>query len=142
MVRLSLQTFWRDRRGGAVVELGLIAPIIAGVILAIAEGAQYGLMVHDMRGAVSSGAQYVMGGASDPALVKAVSEAAWKSKPAAASVTVVQSYRCGATVVVTNTACAGTGLLPNRFFTVQAKSTFDNAFGTAPVTVKQVIRVR
>ena len=136
-----LSLFRRDQRGGAAVEFGLIAPLIGLVILTIAEGAIMATQWHQMRGAVHSSAQFVMGGARDPATVREVGLAAWSNKPAAGTLTVAQICKCGSGAGTCGVLCADK-TQPDMYFTIQADADFNNPFYDHPVMVKQVVRVR
>lgn len=136
-----LRHFRRDERGGAAVEFGLIAPLLGLMVLGIAEMAIMATEWHQMRGAVHSGAQFVMGGSRDAATVRQVAIAAWTNKPEAATLTVDQVCKCGGAAGVCGSLCADK-TQPDMFFTIQANADFNNPFYDHPVTVRQVIRVR
>ena len=133
--------FRRDERGGAAVEFGLIAPLIGLVVLAIAEGAIMATEWHEMRGAVHSGAQYVMGGSRDATAVRTVGLAAWEHIPTGGTYTVTQVCKCGGGAGTCGVLCPDK-TQPDMYFTIQANADFNNPFYDHPVMVKQVVRVR
>jgi Flp pilus assembly protein TadG len=138
---VGLSNFRRDEGGGAAVEFGLVAPILALMLLAISQGAIMAIQFHDMRGAVHSGAQYVMGGGRDPVAIKAVASSAWTRKPSVASVDIAQSCKCGDAANSCTTLCAGK-VQPRMFISVKANATFDASVWKSPVTVEERVRVR
>ncbi len=133
--------FGRDERGGAAVEFGLIAPLIGIVVLGIAEGAIMATQWHEMRGAVHSSAQFVMGGSRDAATVREVGLASWPNMPTGSTLTVDQVCKCGGGAGTCGVLCADK-TQPDMFFTIQADADFNNPFYDKPVTVRQVVRVR
>jgi Flp pilus assembly pilin Flp len=133
--------FSRDERGGAAVEFGLVTPLIGLVVLAIAEGAIMATQWHEMRGAVHSGAQYVMGGSRDPAAVQTVGLSAWPNKPTGGTYVVSQVCECDGGAATCGVLCPDK-TQPDMFFTIVADADFDNPFYNHPVTVTQVVRVR
>ncbi len=136
-----LSLFKRDERGGAAVEFGLIAPVIGLVILAIAEGAIMATEWHQMRGAVHSSAQFVMGGSRDAPTVREVGLAAWTNRPTGSTLTVNQICKCGGGAGTCGVLCPDK-TQPDMYFTIQADADFNNPFYDYPVMVKQVVRVR
>jgi Flp pilus assembly protein TadG len=138
---MRLSRFHRDERGGAAVEFGLIAPVLALLVLAISQGAIMAIQFHDMRGAVHSGAQYILGGGRDPVAIRAVTNSAWSRKPSVASIEVTQSCKCGVAENSCTTLCAGK-VQPKMFFSVKANATFDSSVWDSPVTVQERVRVR
>lgn len=136
-----LKLFTSDQRGGATVEFGLVAPLLAGLVLLIAQGAILGFQFQDMRGAVHSGAQYIMGGGRDPVAVKTVSMSAWAKRPQGGDVAVALTCKCGTTPATCGVLCADKSQ-PNMFFTIRADADFNNPFYDHPVNVQQVVRVR
>ena len=133
--------FRRDERGGAAVEFGLIAPLIGLVVLTIAEGAIMATEWHQMRSAVHSSAQFVMGGSRDADTVREVGLAAWTNKPSGGTLAVNQVCKCSAAAATCGVLCPDKSQ-PDMYFTIQADADFDNPFYDHPVMVKQVVRVR
>jgi Flp pilus assembly pilin Flp len=140
MMRL-FPRFSRDERGGAAVEFGLIAPLIGMVIVVIAEGAIMATEWHEMRGAVHSGAQFVMGGSRDPATIREVGLASWPNIPAGGTYVVNQVCECDGAAATCGVLCPDK-TQPDMYFTIVADADFNNPFYDHPVTVRQVVRVR
>ena len=136
-----LPRFRKDERGGAAVEFGLIAPLIGLVILTIAEGAIMATEWHQMRAAVHSGSQYVMGGSRDASAVRTVGLSAWPNMPTGATYVVTQVCKCSGGAGTCGVLCPDKAQ-PDMYFTIQADADFDNPFYDHPVRVKEVVRVR
>jgi Flp pilus assembly protein TadG len=132
----------RDTRGNAIVEFGLLAPVLAGVIALIGEYGVLAYTMHNMRGGVHAGAQYVMGGSRTIADIKAVALSAWAGKPdSGATVDVTQFFKCGESAGTEGTLCAGTNKLPEMYFKVKATSEMQGIWEHA-LSAEEVVRVR
>lgn len=131
-----LRRFRRDQRGGAAVEFGLIAPLLAIVVVGIGMTATKLTAQNRIRQAVSTGAQYAMTNSPNAAQVQAVTLAAWSGKPGDASVTVAQSCSCPG---VNNHACnviCSNGDYPAMSTRIDATGTFDGETISASQTVR------
>ena len=128
--------------GAAMVEFGLIAPILGLVFLGIATPGVVVAKYNAMHAAISTGAQYVMaGGGSDTAAVREVTLAAWRGSSPAATIAVERMCRCGATVADCSVLCADASA-PKAFVVIQSQDTVDTGFNRMPVTALEEIRVR
>ncbi|MDO1558376.1 pilus assembly protein [Brevundimonas sp. 2R-24] len=131
-----------DRRGGAAVEMAVVAPILAAVALGAAETWQAGVRRQNMAAALEVGAEYYLsGGVSDDAAVQAAREA-WRDPPPDASVAASRAQKCGAAdLAITSTAC-GDGSQPALYVTLTARGSSPSAVFPAPQTFERTIRVR
>ncbi|HEX8234095.1 MAG TPA: hypothetical protein VF559_12220 [Caulobacteraceae bacterium] len=136
----NLQAFARDDRGNAIVEFGLIAPMIVGVIVLIGQTAVLGYSMLGMRNAVHSGAMYVMGGSRSVNDIKAVMAGSWSNKPSNSTMSVTQYFKCGTADGTEGVLCAD-NKLPAQYFRVRAQANFggvwDHNYG-----ISEVVRVR
>lgn len=82
------------RDGGATIELAIIAPVLATLVIGIGELAGMIISYQRMHDGVSSGAVYLMRGGSTSSAIHDVAMAAWPNKPGDAAVTVSQSCQC------------------------------------------------
>jgi len=55
----------RDKRATSAIEFALIAPVLAGVVVALADVNKMGMGAANMQTAVRAGAQYAMAGGTD-----------------------------------------------------------------------------
>ena len=135
--------FLRSQDGAAAVEFGLVAPIVAAVLVGVATMGGTILAYSKMRQAVSSGAQYALAVADDPDAIEDVVVAAWSPAPTGSTVTVTQQCFC-ADAPDTATACAvncADGDYPQMFTTIAASRPYTN-FGGATATLNASQRVR
>lgn len=130
-----LRRFGRDQRGGAAVEFGLIAPLLAILVVGIGTTATKLTAQSRIRQAVSTGAQYAMTNSPNVAQVQAVTLAAWSGKPGDGAVTVAQSCTCGSVSHACDQICTN-GDYPAMSTSINATATFDGETISASQTVR------
>ena len=137
-----MRRFLRNRDGAAAVEFGLVAPLVAAVLVGV--GIMGGLILayNKMSQAINAGAQYAMTvGADDTAAIEAAVTAAWDDMPDGADVTVVQQCLCGSIVAVCDTVCEADGDYPEKSTTITATRTYADLGGrTRTLTSQQEVR--
>jgi Flp pilus assembly protein TadG len=131
-----------DRRGGAMVEFGLLAPVLVLVALGIIQGGAMLGQYNAMRTGISNGAQYVMGGGTNLSTAKLITESAWPARGANATVTASKVCRCGGAAANCSQLCAADQSVPQAFVTITATDTFSDGIGNHSVSAKQEVRVR
>ncbi|MDQ0466492.1 Flp pilus assembly protein TadG [Caulobacter ginsengisoli] len=131
-----------DQRGAAMVEFGLIAPILALVVLGIVQGGTMLGKYNAMRTGISNGAQYVMGGGTDLATARLIAQEAWPSRGATATIAASKVCRCGGTVADCSLLCASDQSVPQAFVTISATDIFNDGVVNHSVSAQQVVRVR
>jgi Flp pilus assembly protein TadG len=131
----------RDRKGAALVEFGLIAPVLAAVVLGVINGATLLLAYNSMHTAVTGGAQYVMSGGQDLPTVQEVTLTAWSHHSSQASVTATKACLCGTVTSDCNTLCTDQSV-PQAFINISASDTYTGPAGTVPISATQTVRVR
>jgi Flp pilus assembly protein TadG len=136
--------FLRNSDGAAAVEFGLIAPIVAAVLVGVAITGGTILAYNKMRQAISSGAQYALAVDDDAQAIEDVVIAAW-DLPAGATVDVVQACYCAdapTTVTDCQVNCADNDY-PQQFITISASRPYTNFGGqTTTLNASQRIRTR
>jgi Flp pilus assembly protein TadG len=140
-MRRAFRTWSRDARGVAVVEMALIAPVIAVLALLSFEVWQSAGRSEDMRVALKSAAQYYMNGGTDDAAARSLALSAWPQAPAGASVSVARSCACGAVANVCTSLCAS-GDPPAAVVSLTATATQSQAVFNKTLTEHRVVRVR
>lgn len=137
-----MRRFLRNRDGAAAVEFGLIAPLVAAVLVGIATMGGLILAHNKMRQAVNAGAQYAMTVTPDDLeAIEAAVVAAWDGMPVGADVNVVQECRCGTAVSVCNTICESDGDYPEKATTITATRSYSDFTGEArTLTSREEIR--
>jgi len=140
MSRLSLRLL-RDQQGLAALELALIAPVIAGLILVSFEVWRASGRIEDVRGGLKAGAQYYMNGGADDAVARSLALSAWEDAPANAEVAISRSCACGEVANACNVLCP-TGQAPSALVTLQATGSYPQALFGSNVSEQRVVRVR
>lgn len=134
--------FFKNQSGAAAVEFGLIAPILATVLVGVGT---YGLEIitySKMREAVSAGAQYALTTSDTTSDISSVVSAAWDDKPAGANVSVTQQCVCAGVTNDCSTACAN-GDYPQKMTTITASQSYSELGGTTKtLTATQQVRTR
>jgi Flp pilus assembly protein TadG len=121
--------FFRNQDGAAAIEFGLVAPVIAAVLIGISmQGGQI-LAYNKMRQAVSSGAQYAMTVDDDTDEIEDVVEAAWEGMPAGATVDATLACYCEGVDSVCTAVCAS-GDFPHHIITISASRSYEGLAGT------------
>lgn len=137
-----MRRFVRNRDGAAAVEFGLIAPIVAAVLVGVTSMGGMIIAYNKMSQAVSAGAQYAMtASADDTAAIEDVVEMSWEGMPAGGDVTVTQVCLCGTVSSECNTICEADGDYPEKATTITATRSY-SAFGsgTRTLTSRQEVR--
>jgi Flp pilus assembly protein TadG len=136
-----LASFLRDTRGGAALEFGLVAPILAGVLVLGFDSWSQIRRSSEMRQAIETSARYYQTGGETDAAAQAAGLAAWTTKPADGTFTVARECKCGTTVTTCTAYCSGTDL-PATYVTLTATSNWQGAATSRTLTQRQVVRVR
>lgn len=144
MIRRFLRlwgAFRDDAQGLAALEFALIAPLMAGLLLAGADGWLRISQHNDMRTALHSGARYYQAGGSDDAAANSLAMAIWASRPSDGTLQVTRSCACGAAPIVCSALCSGSNP-PAAYVTLTASGTFDGVLNSRRLSDSEVIRVR
>lgn len=91
-----LHRLTHDDRGGAAVEFALVAPVLAAILATAVLVWSDLTAAARMRAAVHAGADYLRAYGHDPAMVSAVVDRSWETKPDGAEITVAEFCSCGA----------------------------------------------
>jgi Flp pilus assembly protein TadG len=136
-----LNTWLRDRGGAAAVEMALVAPLLAAVLVGIANYAPELQTVHRMRDAVSTGALYVMTGGTDPTAIQTVTSNAWTGHGQSDQITVTQWCACAGVTGSCNSLCPDS-TVPQGFTRINASTTYVGPLGSQSLGADQTIRTR
>ena len=137
----KLITFWRDKRGAAIVEMAIVAPIIGGMAAVSFAAWDVASRQQDMRSALEVGAEYYMNGGRSDDVAKTASTEAWRNPPDDALVTSQRVCRCGVTVTVCTNMCANDAP-PSVYVHMTASGTSPEAMFTPYQSTERVVRVR
>lgn len=140
-MRRAAGYFARDARGGAMVEFGLVAPLLVAVFIGIASGGILILKYNAAHTAVSSAGLYLMAGGTNLEAARQAALSAWPGASGAAQVTATRDCRCGATVASCSVLCADANP-PRTFVTLSASDVVDTGFSHKVISVREEVRVR
>ena len=133
--------FLAAARGAAAVEFAIILPVLAAMVIGIA---QYGGMViayQQMHDGVEAGAVYVMRGGSDMTAAKDISLGAWPNKPGDASVTATHTCSCAGVSNSCTSLCPDNSY-PQAFTTIAASGTYSGLYGSQSMSTTHVVRTQ
>jgi Flp pilus assembly protein TadG len=136
-----LACFAGDRRGVAAVELALIAPIIAGVMLSSYSLWDAGSRRQDLRAALNTGSEYYFNGGRCDSVASQAIQSAWQRRPSDSSINITRSCACGATPLVCSATCPD-GSQPATYVQMQLVANDPAAMMDQNVLETRVVRVR
>lgn len=136
-----LTRFAENRRGGAAVEMAIVAPVIAGLALVSAEVWMMAMDKQRAATALDAAVDYYMGGGLSDAEASAVALDAWEDPPGAAEVAYARSGRCAADVVTLNIVCPN-GDVAATYVTLTASGEAQGLFDERSVEATRMVRVR
>lgn len=137
----GLRTFLRDRCGGPAVEFALIAPLLAGLMVAAADIAHIAFERSDMLGAARSGSQYFMAGGTDAERARVIIEQGWSTMPDNARVLVSRVCECGGETASCNILCPDTSV-PIAYAVIEIEADIDGVFVDYYNRASDKVRVR
>jgi Flp pilus assembly pilin Flp len=140
-VRSLLRQFGADQRGVSAVEFGLIAPILAMLVLGVAELGHVTYQRTDMHSAVRSGAQYVLNGGRDVDIAQEIVERSWSSMPDDGEVEATRFCLCGASQHACNTPCSDNSV-PEAFIQLRATATLGGIAYNYGHSADDAVRIR
>ncbi|MEZ5957301.1 MAG: TadE/TadG family type IV pilus assembly protein [Hyphomonadaceae bacterium] len=138
---LSLRAFACDRGGASAVEFGLIAPVLALMLVGIAEVGRVAYQRTDMHSALRSGGQYVLNGGRDLAAAREIVIRSWTAMPEDAVVEATRFCLCGETQHACNSPCAG-GSVPEAYISLRAHATLGGIVVDYGSSADDAIRIR
>lgn len=136
-----LTRFALDRRGGAAVEMAIVAPVIAGLALVSAEVWMMAMDKQRAATALDAAVDYYMGGGVSDSEAATVAMDAWEDPPDAAEVTYARSGRCAADAVTLNIVCPN-GDVAATYVTLTASGESQGLFDERAVEASRMVRVR
>src|SRR5437667_9138296 len=136
----------RDCRGTSAIEFALAAPMLALVLLGIANGWSAANNIVDMRSAVKNGANYVLKGGTDLAAAEQAVMSVWQHRTASSTVDASLQCTCASVANVCTSLCPDGVSVPKESIVITASTPISFPFPQSrdPWTVSQteVIRVR
>jgi Flp pilus assembly protein TadG len=140
-MRNCLPKFAASMRGTAAIEFAFIVPVLALIVLSLADIATIAIGMGEMQTASRAAIQYAIAGGADMAVAQTQGLKAWNSEPADGALTAVSACLCGATATDCQVLCAD-GSFPNEYVTVTASGTLGGHMISKSETLTEVVRVR
>lgn len=140
MMRLASR-FVRDRRGASAVEFALIAPVLAVVLLGIAEIGQVIYQRTDMHGALRSGGQYILNGGRDLDVAEEIVTRSWNSRPEDGVAEAIRFCLCEQVEHACSSPCADDSV-PEAYITLRAHGTLGGVVVEVGESADDAIRIR
>lgn len=141
MMKALMLRFTRDRRGASAVEFALIAPVLAAILLGIAEYGHIAYQRTDMHGALRSGGQYVLNGGRDLTVAREVVIRSWSSMPEDAVVEASRFCLCGDDPHACNSPCFDSSV-PEAYINLHASATLGGVVVDTGESAEDAIRIR
>jgi Flp pilus assembly pilin Flp len=137
----ALRKFLAAREATSAIEFALIVPVLAVIVVTLADVANIAVGVGTMQTGMRSSIQYAMNGGTDMTVAQAQGLQAWNNPPAGANLTAVMACFCGASAAACDVPCADL-TAPTAFVTVTAAGTYGGNVITRNETLTEKVRVR
>ena len=128
--------------GTSAIEFALIAPLLAVIVVSMADVTDIAFGSSNMQLAVRAGIQYAMAGGTDEAVAQTHADTAWTDKPGDESVISAKLCKCAGTVVGDCEAFCADNSRPEMYLTVTATGTLGGNFYSVAQTSTETVRVR
>ena len=134
--------FAKNRDGVAAVEFAIVSVVLAGLVVAMAEGWQLAAQQTAAQNAVSTGAlYYLQGGASDTA-ARDYALSSWANRPSDADISIQRSCDCAGVSWTCSSLCSSGLVSPRVQITLTARATYQDGIVTQSIGATEVARVR
>lgn len=140
-MRRLVRKFAKSERGAAIVELALVAPVLALMVLVSFGVWDAASRRQNMRAGLDAAALYYMQGGADDTVAKTAALSSWASKPTGATITTARECKCGAAAGTCNVLCGGIKA-PSVFVNFVATGTTTGAVFAPTIVEERTIRVR
>lgn len=140
LARIS-HRFAGERRGASVVEFALIAPVLAALLLGVAEVGHITYQRTDMHGALRSGGQYVLNGGRDLEVAREIVIRSWSSMPEDALIEATRFCLCGDEEHACSSPCDDDSV-PEAYISLRAQATLGGVVVDYGETAHDSIRIR
>lgn len=136
-----IASFLRDERGASAVEFALIAPVLMGALLGVAEVGHMAYQRTDMHGALRSGGQYVLNGGRDLDVAREIVVRSWNSMPEDGVVEAIRFCLCDEEEHVCSAPCDDDSV-PEAYFALRARATIGGFVFDHGEDAEDAIRIR
>lgn len=136
-----LQRFKTGARGAAGVELALIAPALATLLIGIVDVGLIAYARTDMHGAARSGAQYFMAGGADLDRAETIVRSAWSDMPEDSLISIDRYCECGGSTADCYALCPD-GSPPDVFSEIRLTAALRGMFLEYENVAADKVRIR
>lgn len=136
-----MQTFWRNQRGGAAIEMAIVMPVLAALALISAEFWMMAMDKQRAATALDAASDYYMGGGLSDDEAAGVAVEAWRDPPEGARVSHSRSGRCGTQAADVSAICTD-GAAAAIYVTLSASGMARGLFEERTVEAERTVRVR
>ncbi len=144
MIRRTLHkllAFLPATGGAAAVEFAIILPVLAAMVVGIAQYGGQVIAYQQMHDGVEAGAVYVMRGGSDMTAAKDIALGAWPNPPSDAAVTTNHFCTC-AGVTSSCTALCSDNSYPQAYTTISASGTYSGLYMSQSMSTSTTVRTQ
>lgn len=149
-----LRALIAETKGVALVEMALVTPFLAAVIMGTVDTARYAAAKLKIQQAVNRGLEMSWMGGPSLAVTEIQAQAAEQADVATSAVTVTQTQECAGTTATWGSSCT-TGQETAKYTQIQISTTFTPSFvlasvaqlrgnssGVVPISATGVIRIQ
>ena len=133
--------FRSDERGVAALEMAIVTPLLAGLVLASYALWDTASRRQDERAALNVGIQYYIHGGGDDAMASQLVLNAWQRRPTDSSLTLTRDCMCDTLPLACGSLCLG-GVAPSVYVKMQLTANDPAAFTSPEIVDSRVVRVR
>ena len=137
----ALARFAADRRAASALELALIAPVLAVLVLGIAELGNIAFQRTEMHGAMRSGVQYALNGGRDLEVARDIVMRSWSTRPPDGKVEATRFCLCSNVQNACNSPCPDDSV-PEAYIQLRASATLGGYTLNYGHSAHDVVRVR
>ncbi len=135
--------FPRDNGGLSAIEFALIAPVLAFMVLALADAVNFAVSYTSMQRAERAGIQYFMNGGTSASAAQGIVGSVWTNPPANYSVNAQEVCTCpgNGQAVTCGQGCTN-GSKSTETMTITASATVGGILTSLPESKSEVVRVQ
>jgi len=115
-------SFAASRRGTAAIEFAFIVPVLAAIVITVADVANIATGRGEMQTAIRASLQYAMNGGTDMTVAQTQGNNSWDGKPSDGTLTATRACYCGNDTHSCTSIC-GDNTYPTMYVTVTASGT-------------------
>ncbi len=138
----AVKRFIANERGAAVVEMALVAPVLAGLAFVSVNLWEATLRQQQEDEALRVASQYYFNGGSDDSKARLLGLAAWRNRPEDGDIQITRLYRCGESAATATTLCGTEQTPPATIVKIVASATVEGAAFQEEQIRSEMVRVR